>query len=606
VADRVRIAFVKFGGLAAGGTERWLQMMAANLPRDRFAVDYFYCDAAPYLGSDLKHPDSDPERLAYMREEGVNLVKFTVGAKDVRVPTHDWVDTDFWEHFDESRYDLVQTAKAGPPEYPYHRLSVPVVEYVTLSAGVDKGPSIALSIHLSQWQRRAWAGRGGRLERSDVIPIPAEPPVSTTDLRAELGIPADAVVAGFHQRAQDEIFSPIPLAAFGRVAAPDRWFVVMGGSDAYRRQAAEVGLERVAFVGHSGGAERISSFLNTLDVFAHGRADGETFGTVFAEAMMHRLPCLSHRSAVANAQPETMGPAGAFAEDVDGYAAELERLYADADLRALRGAKGREHAERYYTLQSCVDQLVAAYGRVIHGAGGAAERPPAYGRSDLGFLVAGDVDDPHSVAHHVVAGPIPDEPAADLLATLLPDDARYAEAGSAETLLPLVAARATAGPVHVAADGDATALHASVSLNGWEERVIVAAEPSPVAAVDWLTATTPAAADDAVRSVTAGGARPALLLRAADGGATASSLQAVGYTCRSVRRTSLGRPRGAGWLLALHPDRHAELLAATGDWRRHRRLGMVEAAARKARRGITRVGAAVYTVRQRAAARLRR
>ena len=31
---KIRVAFVKFGGLAAGGTERWLQMMAANQPRD--------------------------------------------------------------------------------------------------------------------------------------------------------------------------------------------------------------------------------------------------------------------------------------------------------------------------------------------------------------------------------------------------------------------------------------------------------------------------------------------------------------------------------------------------------------------------------------------
>src|SRR4051794_6576369 len=92
---RIRIGFVKFGGLAPGGTEKFLQTIAANLPRDRFDVDYFYCDSAPYIGSDHVHATTDPDRLHYMREHGVNLIKFHVGAKDLRTPTHDWVSTDF-------------------------------------------------------------------------------------------------------------------------------------------------------------------------------------------------------------------------------------------------------------------------------------------------------------------------------------------------------------------------------------------------------------------------------------------------------------------------------------------------------------------------------
>jgi hypothetical protein len=53
LTSSVRIASVKFGGLSAGGTKRWLQMMAVNL-RELFEVDYYYCDAAPCMGS-YKH-----------------------------------------------------------------------------------------------------------------------------------------------------------------------------------------------------------------------------------------------------------------------------------------------------------------------------------------------------------------------------------------------------------------------------------------------------------------------------------------------------------------------------------------------------------------------
>ncbi len=360
-----RIAFVKFGGLSAGGTERWLQLMASNLPQDEFQVDYYYCGTAPYIGSDYRHADTDPDRLAYMKESGIRLIEFKVGAKDITKPTHDWVDTNFWQLFDESQYDFVQTAKAGPKEYPYYLIKKPVVEFVTLSAGVDFSRNIAWTIHLSQWQQAQWGRSGGNLLRSSVIPIPANPPVSTFNLRPELGIPANALVAGFHQRPDDNIASPIPLNAFKASPSENSWFVLMGGGESYRRQARELGLERVRFIPASANGERISMFLNTLDVFVHGRKDGETFGTVFAEAMMHGKPCLSHRSGIADAHAETMGPGGFFAKNENEYARFLSDLLADPNLRENLGRKGKEHAERYYSLAGCVSQLTFLYRQLL-------------------------------------------------------------------------------------------------------------------------------------------------------------------------------------------------------------------------------------------------
>ena len=94
---KTKIAFIKFGGMAFGGTEKVLQTIASELPKNRFIVDFFYCDASPYLGSDYKHIDTDLSRIAYCVENGVNLIKFNVDFKDVRIPTHDWVNTDFWK-----------------------------------------------------------------------------------------------------------------------------------------------------------------------------------------------------------------------------------------------------------------------------------------------------------------------------------------------------------------------------------------------------------------------------------------------------------------------------------------------------------------------------
>lgn len=471
-----RIAFVKFGGLASGGTERWLQMMAAHLPRHDFEVDYYYCDTAPYIGSDYRHAGTDPSRRRYLEDHGVRLIEFRVGAKDIRKPTHDWIDTNFWDLFDSSKHDLVQTAKAGPAEYPFHLLDLPVVEYVTLLGGVDRSPSLTYSIHLSQWQRARWVQLGGNLERSSVIPIPAEPPASTKTLRTELGIPPTALVAGFHQRPDNQIFSPIPLSAFSAVEKENRYFAMMGGGSAYRRQAQELGLKNVRFLEHSGEAARISQFLNSLDFFAHGRRDGETFGTVLAEALMHGKPCLSHRTRFANAQPETMGPAGLFAENQKHYAALLARLFEDTPLRERLSSKAKTHAEKRYTVSACANSLAEIY-RGILGFGNLRPHGRSYALSPLGFLYADELERPDHIGFHVIKGEIPEEPEIDLVRFFLPHVKRFIDVGANTGLYGFLAAQETAADAKVLMiepqPDCIETLRETIWLNNWESKVML-------------------------------------------------------------------------------------------------------------------------------------
>lgn len=384
----------------------------------------------------------------------MNLIEFHVGAKDVSKPAHDWVDTDFWDLFDPRAYDLVQTAKAGPPEYPYVHMPLPVIETLTLSAGIDRSPNIAWSVHISQWQRRAWVQSGGPLARSSVIPIPASPPATSGHLRNELRIGPDATVAGFHQRVDDLIHSNIPLEAFMHVKAPDRHFVIMGGGHRYRDQAAELEAANVHFLEHAGDATAVSRFLNTLDVFAHGRRDGETFGTVFAEAMAHGKPCLSHASFTGNnAQVETMGPAGFLANDVEEYAARLDELMRNEDLRVHLGAKAKAHASEYYAAVACATELAATYRQIVDRH----DRPQRwvpYGWLESGFLCAGPVEDPASFTHHVAIGGRPHEFALSLLDALEPAIDRVIGYGDIGHLLCIAGARLGLKTEHIPCNDD--------------------------------------------------------------------------------------------------------------------------------------------------------
>ena len=100
----IKVACVKFGGLAAGGTERFLQSIAAYLPKNEFDVTYFYCDSAPYKGSDWKHPDTDESRRKFLLDHNVKIVKFDVGYKDITHPHHTWVNSNFFDTEGQSRF----------------------------------------------------------------------------------------------------------------------------------------------------------------------------------------------------------------------------------------------------------------------------------------------------------------------------------------------------------------------------------------------------------------------------------------------------------------------------------------------------------------------
>ena len=85
----------------------------------------------------------------------------------------------------------------------------------------------------------------------------------------------DNFIFGFHQRTQDEIFSEIPLAAYSKIMSKDTAFLMMGGSKLYNEQAIELKLINFFQLEFS-ESNNVEKFLNTLNVFSHGRKDGET------------------------------------------------------------------------------------------------------------------------------------------------------------------------------------------------------------------------------------------------------------------------------------------------------------------------------------------
>ena len=346
---KIRVAFIKYEGLTSGGTEYWLQRVAAYLNKGAFEATYFY------TGREA------PGREEFLSSHGVRTVK--VAAEGKKSSFGEWLNTDLFEKFDESRYDIIQTAIAGRREWPYYLFRKPVVSSIHYDDSVDFSLNVHHTFFLSQWLREYWIALGGSRRFSSVAVVGIEEPADVHDLREALGIPKDALVAGFHQRPDDNICSPVPLNAFAGLALDNAWFIILGGSGLYAEQAARLGIKNFIQLPHTADRAAISSFLHTLDIFAHGRKDGETFGYVFAEALMHKLPCLGH-AARSNAHKDTMGPGGLWAENQEEYARQLKLLFTQPDLRRSLAALGERFARESYSNAMAMRHIEHIYDNI--------------------------------------------------------------------------------------------------------------------------------------------------------------------------------------------------------------------------------------------------
>lgn len=367
--QKIKIAFVKYGGLSTGGSEKMLQIIAANLPKERFDVTYFYCAAGEHRGAVINHPSTDEHRKSFLVSHGVKLVEFTVGTRDLTTPSIVWKDTNFWQEFKEEDFDIVQIVRAGHKEFPFSKIRrTPIIDIIALDAGVDNQYNIARTLHICSWSAKRWISRGGNPTRSEIISLPIPMPTATQEsLRSDLSISKDIFVYGMHQRQSDDIFSTIPLKAYKKIESNETAFILLGGSDKYKILAEKLKIKNIYFLPATGNTEYICRFLSTLNVYAHGRKDGEVNSQAIAEAMYFGLPIVSHKSTVNNGHVECIGEAGVVVDtdDVATYAAELERLRVDTQYYAMRSIAARQRFADNYELHGQMKRIESIYESVI-------------------------------------------------------------------------------------------------------------------------------------------------------------------------------------------------------------------------------------------------
>ena len=110
------------------------------------------------------------------------------------------------------------------------------------------------------------------------------------DLRAELGIPADATVFGRH--GGDNTFD-IPEARSAVLAVARRradiYFVLMNTREIWVREG-ETRPPNILYLPPTTDERRKGDFIRSCDAMIHARSSGETFGLAIAECARARRP----------------------------------------------------------------------------------------------------------------------------------------------------------------------------------------------------------------------------------------------------------------------------------------------------------------------------
>jgi len=190
-------------------------------------------------------------------------------------------------------------------------------------------------------------------------------PATNPAKRAELGIPADALVFGFIGRLSPEKNLPLLLESFAAARLPNARLLIVGEGECgpqLRQQASALGI--AGSVIFNGPTVNTLDYYRAIDVFTMS-SKTEQAPMSLLEAMGCALPALCTDVGDLKAM---LGPTGAStivpADNPAAYTDALGRLAGDAGLRRHLGQANRARCIEHYSL----DRMITSYRALYRSA----------------------------------------------------------------------------------------------------------------------------------------------------------------------------------------------------------------------------------------------
>lgn len=331
--SRARILFFHPSGLFYGGTERLLQIFAKTLSQSH---DVFY----------MYSPKGGEQRRDYFVGSQVTLIPFTYAKKQAVEPyVLQGMKPEILSVIREHRIQVVCTPVSAHYQFPLNVipasmpfiLTSPFGHYAT--NGNVRMVYVSGSDNLLRLQKRG-------VKTAELIYDPLEDFPAWVTNRSPI---SSVITFGRLGRPDDQIFDPVAIRAFARLERKygDRVkYLVLSPPPKMVALAAELDVRNFVVVDER-KEHYWEHFYHDIDVLAHARLDGETFGKAIAEAMLSGVPIVTHRSHYHNEHLNVVR--SDFArwsepDDVDGYYKNLEWFVEHSqEIRAL-GELARKRA----------------------------------------------------------------------------------------------------------------------------------------------------------------------------------------------------------------------------------------------------------------------
>jgi hypothetical protein len=283
--------------------------------------------------------------------------------------------------------DILHVYRSGYPEFPVGQVEVPHVVETNVFGFLDRNPKIKRTLFMSKWLMDCSLGLTSFMfpdySRFDFVNNPVESPYTDDKLKIfswpQCDSPGDGVILlGRCGRPDNGIYNSVNVDAVRllRLQGYDIRFVVVAPPSNMIKDMENYNIPYYN-IDPTTNPLVLSMFYNTIDIYAHARADGETFGVNIAEAMMHGKPVVTHQATpsfpgmgVFQSQTELVddGETGYIVDnDPSSYAEALKQMIDDEEMRLDMGIHGQQKAEREYHVDACMDKLENIYRDVVAG-----------------------------------------------------------------------------------------------------------------------------------------------------------------------------------------------------------------------------------------------
>jgi glycosyltransferase involved in cell wall biosynthesis len=351
-----RVLFFYVYGLAYGGTSSMMQIFAKHLNKDKYDAFLMYSKQVD-TSTGMSLPTDT--RLQYILDGKVFPIPFDYESVGKTHPYYiKGMSPNFFKILKDFDIDLLVAAGAGHAEFPFSVVSNIPIMILNVFGMPNLQKNVTYHLCISQEVADKLSPIVPR-EKVKVTYVPTDGPLEMREqgmaIRRSLNIKNEEIVFGRIGRNTDGIFDPIGILAFEKVVAkfPNIHYLIVGAAPALTKIINKHKIPNVHFLPEIGTKEDLWAFYYALDVYAHFRHDGESFGLNLVEAMYAGLPVVSHRSSIWNAHLEYLDPSFSFVADLDNldqYTQALEFFAKDKHKSQIKfmGEKAKTAAEKFH------------------------------------------------------------------------------------------------------------------------------------------------------------------------------------------------------------------------------------------------------------------